>query len=328
MRVLAVSSWGGACGIAEHTRQVKEAVEAADPTINFWVPGEAVLDPDEAFRLLAAPDAREQVVWLNHHDALHSRWTSAHVLRLRSGESISRAKAKVLVTYHDTREHAHLTPKLGELIHAADHTIVHEPLDDLTEAEHQRTTYLRQGVLELPGVYELAYKWKRPYLGTCGFDFPWKNYTRLAQLTAEIGWGMLLLSNNLTQARAEELLALNPHLEYPGGFLHASDCVSRLAGCTATAFMYECANTGTSGAIRLGIAARKPLYALKTCRQFRDLFLADDEDAVNWMVDWDHLRLHLIGSMSHSLDHGMVYLAERDSMAKVGKAYARILRSL
>ena len=38
--------------------------------------------------------------------------------------------------------------------------------------------------------------------------------------------------------------------------------VAALSVCTATAFLYECHNSGTSGAIRLGIAALKPVYRL------------------------------------------------------------------
>ena len=329
IRVLAVSSWGTACGIAEHTKLVSSAVASADSEIAVWTPGSETLDPEVTMRLVtqgAHPvqsDARAQVIWLNHHDGLHSRWERNHIINLQA------RGVKVLVTYHDTladqnSAKAHMTHRW------ADAMIVHEPVADLP-----RAVYLRQGVPALRGVYQTNYTdlggWPRPVLGTTGFDFPWKNYTRLAALTAEIGWGFMLLSNNITP-RIPELRTINPHLLVYDGFRPTDEIVSRLAGCTATAFMYECANTGTSGAIRLGIAARKPVYALGTCRQFRDLLLAeqqsDEGQLINWVYNWETLRRLLVQSWPVDCDPAMVYLAEHDSLDKVGEAYAQIIHGL
>jgi hypothetical protein len=323
---------------------VKAAIVRVDPEIRI-TPHAQALDPAWAIEYATAPRGPGLdpvgAVWINHHDALHSRWQPDHVMELR------RRGIKVLLTYHDTRERIEDTPKLQMLVPVVDHTIVHEPVQYLTDNDQLEgaVTYLRQGVPARPGQYALDWRrlggWPRPVLGTVGFDFPWKNYTRLAELTAEIGWGLLLICPNLTPERVQELRAINPWLTLPedlgAGELHVSGivptdtAVSILAACTATAFMYECANTGTSGAIRLGIATRKPVYALETCRQFRDLRMQDADDqirTINWVHSWHVLRQQLIASWSMEVDPAMVYLAERDSMAKVGARYALTLRGL
>lgn len=318
IRVLAVSSWGTPCGIANHTDQIREALpETIDMEID-----QRALDPQ-----VCLTDGRTlpDVVWLNHHDGLHSQWSAEHVRALRS------SGVPVVVTYHDTLRSIADTPKLQMFLREADQVIVHEQVLGLTTEEEGKLTVMRQGIPPPAGKYELPYPHVRPYLGTAGFDFPWKNYTRLAELTAEIGWGFVLHSNNLSDARVAELSAINPHHEIHVGFSSTSQIISILAGCTATAWMYECANTGTSGAIRLGIAARKPVYALQTCRQFGDLLAADPDTSCgrhfNWVSGWGQLRNLLIRSWPVDLDPAMVYVATRDSIEKVAARYAEIFNT-
>lgn len=303
-----------------------EAAKAADPGVSWWPYAEA-LDPNWALTQLSGVVSPMQALWINHHDGLHSRWLPEHI------EQFKARGVKVLLTYHDTRERLEDCPKLDALLQVVDRAIIHEPMDVIGMELGKKVIYLRQGILDPQSPTLLArLPPMTPLLGTVGFDFPWKNYNRLAELTAEIGWGLLILSNNITDTRARELTTINPYLTIHSGFQPAERIVERLAACTATAFMYECANTGTSGAIRLGIAARKPVFALGSCRQFRDLILAekdsDDGQLINWVYTWDTLKRLLIQSWPVDCDPAMVYLAERDSMAKVGQRYVEILRSL
>lgn len=313
---------------------LRDAVQAADPGIEITVSSEA-LDPavllgetqPSLVHLLLHEKAEPLLVHINHHDGLHSRWTPEYIQRLRD------QGIPVVVTYHDTYDGT-VTPnsaKAKALLQVASAFIVHEPVTDLPGA-----IYLRQGIMPRTGQILLNQQelggWPRPVLGTAGFNFPWKNYDRLAQLTGEIGWGLLILSNNATPEDEARWQGYNKYaITYPG-FMPTGELVMRLAACTATAFMYECANTGTSGAIRLGIAARKPVYALQTCRQFRDLVEAEREEdngqLINWTTSWDTLKHLLIQSWPVESDPAMVYLAERDSWAKVGQRYAEIYRSL
>lgn len=349
LHVLLVTSWNTPCGIADHAAMLTASVEAADPTIEVQPHSEA-LDPAVLLRQL--PDLihlnlhdkpTALLVHLNHHDGLHSRWTTDYIVEIR------RQGIPVVVTYHDTRAQLLDCPKLAALGVVASAVVVHEPVEGLRgEGVH----YWRQGVpaaARRPAQYTATNgEWidgcgqhwlsqyapfkafpQQPVLGTVGFNFPWKNYDRLAQLTGEEGWALVLLSNNATAEDEARWRSFNPSILVVREFLTQPEVVNYLAGCDATAFMYECANTGTSGAIRQGIAARKPVIALETCRQFRDLF-ADEfgSRAIDWVLDWGEARTALRCTHGGHVCTSMHALAEQDSWVKLGAKYATLYRAL
>jgi len=259
-----------------------------------------------------------------------------------------------VVTYHDTREDA--PEKLLALARVANATIIHEPVRGLAwtrdpaEVAPGRALYLRQGIpgpariradywvswggswMEPDGfMHERSFKAypQQSVLGTVGFNFPWKNFDRLATLTAEEGWALLILSANATEEDEARWRRTNPACHVLRGLPPEQMVLGYLAACDATAFPYECANTGTSGAIRLGIGARKPVLAFSTCRQFRDLYLAPPETSggVVWSKNWDDLASDLrrvypgLPSNPHTS-----HLAHRDRWGMVGAAYAEVYR--
>jgi hypothetical protein len=89
--------------------------------------------------------------------------------------------------------------------------------------------------------------------------------------------------------------------------------------------MYECHNTGTSGAIRLGIAALKPVYALKGCRQFRDL-IEEYPYGCTWASSWGTLEAWLRGASTVDRSYGCNQIAVRDSWTRQATAYAIIFQ--
>lgn len=298
----------GQCGIAEHSAYLREAVYAADTSIQIRGIPES-LDPKWFFAQTFAPFP--QIVHLNYHAALHSRWTPEHVkeFRLRG--------LAVVITYHDTgvpnSEQCHrlfeATQLAGSAYIGKGAFVVHEPCADLPGA-----LYWRQGV---PAPEWPHHAWRmpgRPVVGTVGFDFPWKNFNLLVEAAAIAGW-------------STEIIAPKD-----GTFMPRSEVVARLSGCDATAFLYHTHNTGTSGAIRMGLAARKPVIASKFPygRQFRDL---QDDDLAARVITWVEPNLEqVVEALSRvriaPLDAGMVRLAERDSWANLGKRYADLYRSL
>lgn len=310
LRVLLVTTWRTACGVAETAAYLKESVEAVDPTIEI-APNADALDP------MYTPE--NDLVHLNYHAALHSRWTPAWIRRVQE------AGSKVLVTYHDSG--VPNSDQCKSVCAAADYFIVHEPYDDLPA--HGET--LRMGVSGWP--VPTDYLWRnttRPILGTVGFPFPWKNYDELARLTAQLGWGLLLIAPTATQAQAEAWQRINPFVTVQRTFVDRDEVVAMLARCDATAFLYTCANTGQSGAILQGIAARKPVIALRSCRQF--LALREDRlgfDAIHWADDFDDVRAMLLTMpIGVGPDAGIVALAEQESWKRVGARYAAIYRAL
>lgn len=342
MRVLAVTSWDTPCGIAEYARQLKDALEVIneDTPVRLF-PYAQALDPEWVLRQVAGPVPPCDLVWLNHHAALHSRWTPEYIRQLQ------RMGIPVVATLHDTYAGGEIqpnSPQLRGIWDQANATIVHEPVTDLPGAHLIRQgvpaaaqhplDYAREEAGWLTGAASRTRAFKafpqQPVLGTIGFNFPWKNYDRLCKVTRGAGWALVLLSNNATKADEECWRTLNPNTLVVREFLSTRSAVSYLTGCDATAFCYECANTGTSGAIRMGIAARKPVLAFKGCRQFRDLQIAELEvqsHVICWVPDWGRLEWHLRHMVITRIDPATVWLAHRDSWTNQARRYQAIFES-
>ncbi len=340
MRILAVSPYGNACGIADYADQLRRALERIGAPIDpFWTPGAVTLNPSFVLDQLRHSRAPEpDLVWINHHAALHARWDPAHVQELQD------QGIPVVITLHDTRagyDDSRNTDQLRRLYEVADHTIVHEPVADL-----EGVSVIRHGIPPAPRngwVFGVALATPQPddlcflryqgqpILGTVGFNFPWKNYDRLTAVCREIGWAQVILSNDATEADEARWRAINPWMLVVREFLPQSNAIQYLMSCSATAFCYECANNGTSGAIRQGIAARKPVYAFKGCRQFRDLLIAEATEEpgplIRWVDDFDHLRVRLKMDPLPLVDPGVVYLAERDSWDRQATMYLQIFET-
>lgn len=311
MQILLATSWGQpACGIQAHSEQLIAAVKGIDPTIEI-VPSAEALDPAMIGQL-----PRFDVLHLNYHRALHSRWTPA-VLRSCGGP--------IVITFHDTFGE-NPPDQLSQDLHAtADAFVVHEPCEGLPNA-----IYLRQGVPPHPGLIGFSHKshWSRPILGTAGFDFPWKNYGPMCRVAKAVGWGVLIYCPEMSQEREQELKDCNPWVE----IRRSEDTEMIIAGlheCDATAFLYVCGNSGTSAAIRLGIAAGKPVIALETCRQFRDL-LSDDlgNRVISWCDSFEEVQVDLRLMQMERFDAGIVALREQDSWEKVGQRYVDLYKQV
>lgn len=324
MKVLLVSTWDTACGIAEHSAYLKQAVEAADPEI------ELIPDPDGlnplAVSLQETDGTPYPIVHLNYHAALHSRWTPERIREVQSGR---KRRVKVVVTFHDTG--VPNSDLCKAICAAADAAVVHEPFDDLPT---EKTHYWRMGVPDwkLPLSYDLSPRsWcgPRPILGSIGFPFPWKNYDQLAQITAAAGWALLLIAPTASLEQVGQWAAINPHLNVYRAFVPREQAISVLAGCDATAFTYVCHNTGQSAALLQGVAARKPVLALSTCRQFRGLYLDSlGREVIRWGNTFEEIAFLLRIVRIDRVDPGIVALAEQDSWVRLGARYAALYREV
>jgi hypothetical protein len=321
VRVALVTTWGTACGIAEHSAFLKQAVEDADPEIDIRVITD--LHP-KGILGLATPSLTPpfDLVVLNYHAALHSQWTPDAIRQVQEQHKIP-----VMVIYHDTGVPCN-DQCLG-IVTAADATVVHEPCDEFRG--NPNVHYWRMGVPGWAGVWRHDFAGPRPILGSIGFPFPWKNYDQLARITAEIGWGLLLLAPGATVEQVERWRVINPYLDVQTAFTNARQAVSMLAGCDATAFAYTCQNAGQSAAILMGIAARKPVLAFAQCRQFRALF--DDRvgrTAISW-VENSFLDLGFILQQFVRIERvspAIVALAEQESWAKLGVKFADLWQAM
>lgn len=322
MRVALVSTWGSACGIAEHAAYLKESVEQADPTVQI-VP---VIDlhPD-AIRRQETPSTKPpyDLIVLNYQAALLSQWTPTAIEEVRE-----RYRVPIVVIYHDTG--VPNSEQCKGIVTAADATIIHEPAADLLGC----VEYWRMGVpgWRAPGIFdrsETSWNQGRPILGTVGFPFPWKNYDELARVTRANGWAFYLIAPEATAADGMRWEAINPWIVVNRGFMPRRLVVEWLGACDATAFCYTCANTGQSGAVLQGIAARKPVIAFSSCRQFRALY-ADPlgQEAIDWVTTFDAVGDRLRHVPIQRCDPGIVALAEQDSWAGLGRKYAALFCEL
>lgn len=333
MKVALIDSDRDRCGIREHSNMMRAAVYRADPTIGYyndpaWLDPAAFLRWQNACAMNARPDI--DVLHLNYHRGLHSQWTPEVVQNLGTGH-------KVVITFHDTYE-TQPDDLAMRLLQVSAALIVHEPCDLSSHpsgTELHKVRYWRQGVPEPTiapyrphGTADL-----RPYVGTCGFAFPWKGFELLCDAAASVGWGVLILSHNATDDQVADWRSRNPWAAVVRQYLPTARMVSMLGGCEATAFLYSCENSGTSGAIRLGIAAGKPLLASLGCRQFRDLAEAGAsslaQNAITWVpADVEDVGAYLAMTPLHRFSAPVVALREQDSWRHLGQKYAALYRAV
>lgn len=329
MKVRLVTTWNQPCGIAEHSAMLKEAVEAADPSIEI-TPDYGALDP------FALDITGADVLHLNYHAALHSRYTPDVIAEIQR-----ETRLPVVVTYHDTigeispaelrASGDHRLDRLEQLSQIADALVVHESCEGLGIDDGEDHHYWRMGVpAPLSPLQRLPLAWRdQPILGSIGFPFPWKNVEQLALITRRIGWALLLIAPGVTPAQADEWRRLNPDVTIFPAFLPRAHALSLLSACDATAFPYTGGGTGQSGAILQGIAARKPVIALSTCRQFRALYFDPlGREAIRWCSDFEELAYALRTISIERCDPGIVALAEQDSWAKLGHKYATLYHTV
>lgn len=310
-RIHLVTPWGTACGIAEHVAYLRQATGRQAVRLLDQ------LHPQALVGVLAG-----DLVWLNYHAALHSAWTPDAIRQVQAGG------AWVGVTYHDTG--VPNSDQCKAIIDAADVAVVHEPFDDLPG---EKTYYWRMGVPTRPrwegsvGVTLGERLFRMPVLGTVGFPFGWKCYDQLAEVTAQAGWGLLLIAPGATPEQVTRWRAINPKTLVTPTFLPRDEVTDVLATCTATAFTYVCHNTGQSAAILQGIAALNPVIAFSTCRQFRALY-ADPlgRTAIHWVETFEEVRQTLDALAQRRQDGGGIdyqidALAAQESWTHVGAKY-------
>lgn len=312
-RIALVTTWHKACGISEHAAYLKTSVEAADPDLKIEVVSE--LHPSEVLERPTLPS----VIILNYQAAVLSQWHPEHIREAQAKGS------KVLVIWHDSG--VPNTDQCKALYAVADRMIVHEPAEDLPEA-----IYWRMGVpaaeWQMRMSETLGYP-DQPLLGSIGFPSGWKNYTEIAKIAGRSGWALLLIAPTATAEQVAEWKAVCPDLHVRSDFVPRREALRLLSGCDATAFFYVTNNAGQSGAILQGIAARKPVLALSTCRQFRALY-ADPLGVrtIQWCGTFEQMEDQLRLVRIQRVDPGIVALAEQESWARLGVKYAGLIREL
>jgi hypothetical protein len=292
-RVLLITSDRDECGIREYGRMLAEAMKLYQIQVTEF----PHTHPDSAFAHLDCP-RQYDVVHLNHHAALHSAWGPSRILNLQA------LGYPVIVTQHDTFETWAIMESRGfPDFRVADALVVHEEIEGPGEAY-----YIRQGVPTPQHRWMYGPTFTPGLLGLFGFNFPWKGVDMATEAAAEAGWSVRLVSKD--------------------GWVSRDHAVELLSECAATAFLYSCGNSGTSGAIRMGIAAHRPVLATGHCRQFRDLCTSwPGRWAISWCVDKDDVvaelrRLNDNLSYQRARTAAISLLADHDCWSRQAGKYA------
>jgi hypothetical protein len=289
INVLLVTSPNEQCGIREYGAMLTESVMRHKISI--------VEEPPDSNTMIIPTGTH--IVHVNHHAALHSSWQHEHI------DLLHEDGFKVVVTQHDTYETFAIMRDRGFTDFTnADALIVHEPITGLTGRPNVH--FFRQGV---PAPQPPIAHPHHPVIGTFGFPFPWKRFELLNKAADEAGWTTMVLDSTAQWMPRKKVIQM-------------------LSGCDATAFLHNTAGSGTSAAIRMGIAARKPLIATP-CRQMRDLNMDDlGWSAVWWATEKDEI----VVALEHFEDDPELFadeinaLADRDSWTNLGEKYAGIYK--
>jgi len=258
VKVLLVTSDREACGIREYGLMLKEAVEGSS---NVQVEEFPFTAPDRLLDRVCSPSSRPDIVHLNHHAALHSQWGPDHIWALRA------LGMKVVVTQHDTFESWEIMQSRRFLdARDADLLIIHEKVEGL---EGPRVWQMRQPIPEAPPAVKSGEAWLRRlkgiqwkhYVGSVGFNLLHKGFPTLVDGARRAGWGCRLIVPGITVEEAEDLQRIHPEgLELMTGWRPRGHVIAALATCDMLGFPYVTGGSGTSGALRLGIAARRPVF--------------------------------------------------------------------
>lgn len=79
----------------------------------------------------------------------------------------------------------------------------------------------------------------------------------------------------------------------------------------------------------MGVAARKPVIALSSCRQFRDLH--EDplgHEVIRWCATFDQAEERLRKVPIGRVDPGIVALAEQDSWTRIARNHLAVYKEI
>jgi glycosyltransferase involved in cell wall biosynthesis len=250
MRVGLITTWEERCGIAEYAKNLVNSVTALNDGVTF-----EVLDVRQSQAAIHAATISCDVVVFNYEPGLYQHLPIVEMVHLL--RRTQKACILILHTSHAGDNRSVLTAPFTRVV-------VHEKTQD-------GFVHIPMGVpAPSPRVRDVV-----PNLvGTVGFPFPWKGFDIVAQATAKLDLMCLVIAPDSphwdTYAVAKYLREQNPNLSVNTAWNSQEDVVEMLSQCAVNVFAYSGHPAGISGAVKLGVAAQRPLV-ISTCRQFRDM---------------------------------------------------------
>lgn len=304
MKILLVTTWNERCGIAEYA---KNLVKNCD--VEFSVLSPSFLP--STFISANGFDPEADIVHINYEPGLFPYLTSGLLYAIA-------AKQRTVMTLHTSTAASNSTP----LTRAFHKVIVHERTPD-------NFVHIPHGIVDYP-VKKLLENEMIPYIGTFGFPFPWKGFAEVTEAAKNIGLHAKVIAAESphwdVHTVAKHLRTIDPDVAIETDYLSQGLIIEILSRCAVNVFAYQGSNSGISGAVRSGLAARRPIV-LSRCRQFRDLF--DYEDEITFIEDTNpsaiyHGILQALGNPTKVPNR----VLEDMSWTKAGKMYKDVYEGL
>lgn len=254
MKIYLVTTWNDRCGIAEYAsnlvRHCKAEFEILDPGLFM----------SNSFELVGG-----NILHINHEPGLFPYLTGAYI-KARAGNM------RTIITLHTSNEGFNRS----SLTEGIDRIVVHEKTED-TKSRPEQWLYIPMGI---PSAVQLA-NCVDDNLGTCGFPFPWKGWDEVARCAKELNMGMIAIipeSRHVDIRPVEKMICdiVGVRAYVIKEYMPESGVIHQLSRCLVNVFPYKGNNGGISGAVRMGLASRRPVV-ISQSRQFRDLFEYRDE---------------------------------------------------
>lgn len=166
-------------------------------------------------------------------------------------------------------------------------------------------------------------------IGTVGFPFSWKGFHQVAIASSLLGMGCVVIAPESphadTYAMEAVCRAAQPSIQYIKDWLSDGATIEVLHDCAVNVFAYAGGNYGISGAVRLGLAAGRPIVCTRN-RQFRDLYAYENE--VTFINSQDPNEI--ARGVQEALAKGVVpnQILKDMSWEVVGKQYQELYKSM
>lgn len=312
-RVAWVSTWRTKCGIAEYSRSLLEHFEPSQFQVAIFgdqrTPEDGMDPPTISFSLKSWEHSIEG--WRRHSANMvrfdpqiivyQHNWGIFGVADFAAITTDARFRnAVVLIVLHNTKEMESFTAQQREIAFSAfqraDRILVHG-IDDLNRMKDygfsDRTTLLPHGVQPIsadssrPPISNAP-----PIIGSYGFILPHKGLDILIQALPIIqlripGTTLRLVNAQFESERSQKelqrckelatQLGVSPFVEFISDFLPIEESLQHLRSCDALAFIYKNTEESASGAVRVALAAGRPVATT-------DLTIFDELDDARFIL--------------------------------------------
>ena len=302
MRIALITSWNEQCGIAEYARNLIQNTPDADYEI---------INRFQTYQNQKTKIDQCDLFVLNYEPGILGHWTKEIV------SQISTPKILILHT-------SNANNNLNEFTDSFDKVVVHE---DAWETRHTyKFVYIPMGIPDFRFASIVRY-YKE--IGTFGIPFPKKGFHQVCQAAQILGKTACVTAPATrhfdTEIMKRVCLEANPFCNYQTNWMPQEDVITILSFHEVNVFAYNGNDLGISAAVRLGLAAQRPIVLTRD-RQFRDLFAYEDEIT---FVDSNDPQV-LAEGISQAIAKGIVpkRVVEDMSWKKVGEKYLTLYKSL